>query len=148
MAFVHGHHIWDVNKVKSLMADPSHPVSFFCGGSRNFHHFIGLFDRVFVLDIDLVTLKRRLAGRPDDEFEEEPPSRPGRATACHEGGHSDERDPHRCDDAARFGCRRYSIEMRRDRLVVPLFMEKLNRSIFLFSHSGTQNRYALLLELL
>jgi hypothetical protein len=67
-AFAHKHHLWDVGKVKSLVADKSCPISFFCGGSRNFRRFIDLFDEVFVLDIDLPTLNRRLAGRPEDEF--------------------------------------------------------------------------------
>ena len=68
VAFGHEHHIWDVDKVKSLVADRSHPISFFCGGSRNFHHFIDLFDEVFVLDVDVDTLNARLASRPEDEF--------------------------------------------------------------------------------
>jgi broad-specificity NMP kinase len=75
VAFGHRHHLWDVDKVKSLVADQSHPISFFCGGSRNFHHFIDLFDGVFVLDVDLDTLTRRLAGRPDDEFGGKPAER-------------------------------------------------------------------------
>ena len=50
------------------MADKSHPVTFFCGGARNVRRFIGLFDGVFVLDVDPDTLKARLAGRPADEF--------------------------------------------------------------------------------
>ncbi|MFS8113071.1 nucleoside kinase [Rhizobium jaguaris] len=75
VAFGHKHHLWDVDKVKSLVADRSHPISFFCGGSRNFHHFIDLFDGVFVLDIDLDTLKRRLARRPEDEFGGKPAER-------------------------------------------------------------------------
>jgi hypothetical protein len=66
--FVHEHHIWDVDKVKSMIADQRHAMSFFCGGSRNFPRFIDLFDGVFVLDVDLDTLNRRLAGRPADEF--------------------------------------------------------------------------------
>jgi AAA domain len=66
--FVHEHHIWNVDKVKSLVADQRHAMSFFCGGSRNFPRFIDLFDGVFVLDVDLDTLNRRLAGRPADEF--------------------------------------------------------------------------------
>ncbi len=33
----------------------SHPISFFCGGSRNRHHFIALFDKVFVLEADAAT---------------------------------------------------------------------------------------------
>lgn len=64
----HEHHIWDVEKVKSLAADQRHAVTFFCGGSRNFHRFIDLFDEVFVLDLDLEGLNMRLAERPEDEF--------------------------------------------------------------------------------
>ena len=45
----HEHHIWDVEKVRSLVADRSHAATFFCGGSRNFSKFIDLFDGVFVL---------------------------------------------------------------------------------------------------
>lgn len=67
-AFTHQHHLWDVKKARSLVDDKSRPVSFFCGGSRNFRQFTDLFDQVFVLDVDLETLKRRLAGRPEDEF--------------------------------------------------------------------------------
>lgn len=75
VAFAHKHHLWDVDKVKSLVADRSRPISFFCGGSRNFHRFIDLFDRVFVLDVDLDTLERRLASRPEDEFGGKPAER-------------------------------------------------------------------------
>jgi thymidylate kinase len=64
----HEHHIWDVDKVRSLVADQRNAISFFCGGSRNFPRFIDLFDGVFVLDVDLDTLNRRLAGRPEDEW--------------------------------------------------------------------------------
>ena len=71
----HERWIWDVSKVKSAMADQSHARSFFCGGSRNHHHFIRLFDGVFVLDIDTETLNRRLAGRPGDEFGGKPEER-------------------------------------------------------------------------
>ncbi|WP_342240368.1 AAA family ATPase [Inquilinus sp. OTU3971] len=66
--FVHEHHIWDVDKVKSLVADQCNAISFFCGGSRNFPRFIDLFDGVFVLEVDVDTLNRRLAGRPEDEW--------------------------------------------------------------------------------
>ena len=66
--FAHEHHIWDVDKVRALVADQSHVASFFCGGSRNFDRFIDLFDGVFVLEVDLDTLNRRLAARPDDEL--------------------------------------------------------------------------------
>ncbi len=64
----HEHHIWDVDKVNALVADKGAPVTFFCGGSRNFSRFIGLFDGVFVLQVDLDTLNRRLDARPNDEW--------------------------------------------------------------------------------
>ncbi len=66
--FAHEHHIWDVDKVRALVADQSHAATFFCGGSRNFDRFIDLFDGVFVLEVDLDTLNRRLALRPEDEW--------------------------------------------------------------------------------
>ena len=66
--FVHEHHIWDVDEVRALVADRSHAASFFCGGSRNFDRFIDLFDGVFVLEVDLDTLNRRLAARPEDQW--------------------------------------------------------------------------------
>jgi thymidylate kinase len=72
---VHEHHIWDVDKVKSLVADQRYANSFFCGGSRNLHQFLDLFDEVFVLNVDLDTLNRRLAGRPEDEFGGKPGER-------------------------------------------------------------------------
>ncbi len=62
------HWIWDVDKVRALVADQSHAASFFCGGSRNLDHFIELLDGVFVLEVDLDTLNRRLALRPEDEW--------------------------------------------------------------------------------
>ncbi len=64
----YGHWIWDVDKVRAIVADPSHAASFFCGGSRNWHRFIDLFDGVFVLEVDLDTLNRRLSARPADEW--------------------------------------------------------------------------------
>lgn len=75
VVFRHRHHIWDIDKVRSLAADKSQPTSFFCGGSRNLHHFIELFDGIFVLEIDADTLKHRLAGRGDDEFGGKPVER-------------------------------------------------------------------------
>lgn len=68
----HEHHIWDVNKVRTLAADRSRPETFFCGGSRNFHRFIDVFDRVFVLEIDLDTLNSRLDNRPEGEWGSKP----------------------------------------------------------------------------
>ena len=58
------HLLWDIDKVKSVIADHSIPISFFCGGSRNFHRFIDLLDGVFILEVDdLDTLYRRLDER-------------------------------------------------------------------------------------
>ena len=71
----HEHHIWDVDQVRALVADPGHAASFFCGGSRNFDRFIDLFDGVFVLEVDLDTLNRRLAARPEDEWGGRPSQR-------------------------------------------------------------------------
>ena len=60
--------IWPVDRVKSILADTTHPMTFFCGGSRNGHRVIDRFDKVFVLEADLETLTGRLARRPADEF--------------------------------------------------------------------------------
>ena len=51
----HEHHIWNVDRVKALVADRNEAVTFFCGGSRNLSKFIDLFDGVFVLEVDLAT---------------------------------------------------------------------------------------------
>jgi hypothetical protein len=64
----YGRWIWNVDKVRSLVADQRHAQSFFCGGSRNSDRFIELFDQVFVLDVDLDTLKGRVELRQADEF--------------------------------------------------------------------------------
>lgn len=60
--------IWDMEKLRTLIANRSHPISFFCGGSRNSGQFIELFDEVFVLQIDMETLNQRLAARPEEEW--------------------------------------------------------------------------------
>jgi len=65
---VHEHHLWHEAKVRALVADRTHAATFFCGGSRNVARFIDLFDEVFVLQVDLATLHRRLDERPDDEW--------------------------------------------------------------------------------
>ena len=64
----HENHLWDVAKVRTLVADPTADATYFCGGSRNFPTFIDLFDAVFVLEVDLETLNRRLDERPDSEW--------------------------------------------------------------------------------
>ena len=57
------HHIWNIDKVKTLVANQDEPVTFFCGNSRNSSKFIDLFDGVFILAIDLDTLNRRIDER-------------------------------------------------------------------------------------
>lgn len=58
------HLLWNIDKVKSVIADHSKDVSFFCGGSRNSSKFIDLLDGVFVLEVsDLETLYRRMDER-------------------------------------------------------------------------------------
>jgi len=64
----HWRHIWQVDEVRSLVADQNERFTFFCGGSRNFLKFLSLFDGVFVLEIDLGTLIRRLDQRQQGEF--------------------------------------------------------------------------------
>jgi AAA domain len=66
--FAHEHHIWDVARVSALVANQDEAMTFFCGGSRNWSTFIGLFEGVFVLDVDVDTLNRRLDERPEDEW--------------------------------------------------------------------------------
>lgn len=71
----HQHHVWDVDRVGKLIADQNAPLTFFCGGSRNFPAFIDMFDGVFVLDVDAGTRNRRLDRRPGDEPGSEPAER-------------------------------------------------------------------------
>jgi thymidylate kinase len=68
LAWAYARWIWPVDRVKAIIADRTHPMTFFCGGSRNSHHFINLFDAVFVLTLDAETLRGRVAHRGDDEF--------------------------------------------------------------------------------
>ena len=62
-AWMSEHQIWDVEKVKAYIADKEEVVTFFCGGSRNFSKFIDLLDGVFVLEVDLDTMNRRIDER-------------------------------------------------------------------------------------
>jgi hypothetical protein len=71
----HEHHVWDVARVMALVADQHEAVTFLCGGSRNFSTFIDLFDEVFVLDVDLGTLHRRLDERADGDWGSKPSER-------------------------------------------------------------------------
>jgi hypothetical protein len=71
----HEHHIWDIDLLRAMAADQQELATFFCGGSRNFSRFLDLFDEVFVLDIDIDTLHRRLDERPQDEWGSKPSER-------------------------------------------------------------------------
>jgi hypothetical protein len=62
-AWISAHHVWDVGKVRALVANRDEAFTFFCGGSRNFSKFIYLFDGVFVLEVDLDTMNRRIDER-------------------------------------------------------------------------------------
>lgn len=57
------HQIWDVGKVRAYVACKDEAFTFFCGGSRNLAQFVDLLDGVFVLDVDLDTMKQRIAER-------------------------------------------------------------------------------------
>ncbi|MDQ4138361.1 MAG: AAA family ATPase [Actinomycetota bacterium] len=63
------HWVWPVRKVEALVANRDEDATFFCGGSRNSSKFLELFDAVFVLEVDLDTLNRRLDERPDEEWD-------------------------------------------------------------------------------
>ncbi|KQU95283.1 AAA family ATPase [Devosia sp. Root105] len=99
VAWGYRHWIWPVERVKALIADRSHLISFFCGGSRNRHHFIALFDRVFVLEADAATLNRRLAARPADVFGGKPIERAFN-TRLHASGDNDPGNAIRIDATA------------------------------------------------
>ncbi len=62
-AWISEHHIWDVEKVKTLIANQNEAVTFFCGNSRNSSKFIELFDSVLILEVDLDTCLRRIDER-------------------------------------------------------------------------------------
>jgi broad-specificity NMP kinase len=62
------HHIWDIPRVREIAAADSEEIAFFCGGSRNHSQFLDVFDQVLVLDVDLETLRHRLALRDPDDW--------------------------------------------------------------------------------
>lgn len=56
--------LWDVAKVKALLASQDEAVTFFCGGCSNSSEFVHLLDGVFVLEVgDLDTVMRRIEER-------------------------------------------------------------------------------------
>ena len=64
----HANNFWDVEKVRRLAADQADEVTFFCGGTRNFNEFIDVFDKVFILEVDVETLNYRLDTRQNDDW--------------------------------------------------------------------------------
>ena len=82
----HENWLWDVDRVRALAADRTHPATFFCGGSRNFPTFLDLFDGVVVLEVDLATLHRRLDARPDDAWGDGKPTERERIVHWHATG--------------------------------------------------------------
>jgi hypothetical protein len=72
---VHRYHLWRVDQVRAVAAGRDEEATFFCGGSRNLPRFIDVFDEVFILQVDLETLNRRLDQRPDDEWGGRPAER-------------------------------------------------------------------------
>lgn len=62
-SWISEHHIWDVDKVKAYIASQDEALTFFCGSSRNFPKFIDLLDGVFLLEVDLDTVNRRIDER-------------------------------------------------------------------------------------
>ncbi len=82
----HEHHVWHVDRVQALIADTTDAATFFCGGSRNYAKFVGLFDGVFVLVVDLDTLNERLDQRPDDDWGHGKPVQRERIVHWHETG--------------------------------------------------------------
>lgn len=60
--------VWDIDKVQVIAANQDDEIVFFCGGSRNHQKYIDVFEKVFVLDIDVDTLKERLQSREPDDW--------------------------------------------------------------------------------
>ena len=65
------HLCWDINKINAVITDHRVPTSFFCGGSRNRHHFVNKLDGVFILEVDDINelfrrMDERVARDPTD----------------------------------------------------------------------------------
>lgn len=57
------HQLWDLEKVRSHIANKNEDVTFFCGSSRNYSKFVDLLDGVFILDVDRETMMKRIDER-------------------------------------------------------------------------------------
>jgi adenylate kinase family enzyme len=57
------HQIWDLEKMKTYIANQDEEVTFFCGSARNYPKFIELLNGVFVLEVDRDTVNRRISER-------------------------------------------------------------------------------------
>ena len=71
LGFRQKHWIWDIDKVKTAIADHSNSITFLCGGSRNFSKFIDLLDGAFILEVDDVNIimrriDKRVLDKPTD----------------------------------------------------------------------------------
>lgn len=71
----HAQNRWDVDQVRRLAANQDDDLLFFCGGSRNVNAFSDVFEQVFVLDVDVDTLNKRLDNRLDDDWGKHPGER-------------------------------------------------------------------------
>lgn len=69
---MHENWMWDPAKVTDSMARDSRQVFFACGSSRNRDEFLDLFDGVFNLHVDDVTLEQRLRDRTNNDFGKDP----------------------------------------------------------------------------
>lgn len=58
-ATVHLPPVWDLARVRGLLADQDEPATFLCGGCRNSAEFVDLLDGVFVLEVDDIDLVMR-----------------------------------------------------------------------------------------
>lgn len=71
LMFLNDHHIWDPEAIRALAEDPTHEMTFVCGGSRNHGKFLHLFDAVFILHADWATIEARLKLRRGEWGEKE-----------------------------------------------------------------------------
>lgn len=64
--FISAHHIWDLARLDTMLADHTHDKTFFCGAAQNWPKFIARFDTALVLEANWEDIDRRLDGRPDE----------------------------------------------------------------------------------